>query len=72
MCAVLDTSLVASPDIMSSAQPHAYQTLTTLFDLIGAFQDVTPPEADDVVVATVTNLLQAGHIRFVRQLPENN
>jgi hypothetical protein len=38
---------------------------TTLYELIEALQTIMPPEADDVVVATVVRLLRSGQITFV-------
>lgn len=72
MPAVLDTPYVASPEVSLAVRRASSQTLTTLFDLIGSFQDAVPAEEDALIVATVTDLLQAGRIRLLPQLMGNN
>jgi hypothetical protein len=40
---------------------------TTLYDLIEAMQDKTGPDADDLIVASVTGLFRTGRLAFLRR-----
>ena len=72
MSTVLDAPCIATPEVSVAAQPRSSQTVTTLFDLLSSFQEAVPAEDDALIVATVADLLQAGHIRFLPQLTANN
>ena len=71
MSAVLDAPCIAAPEVSLAARRGSHQTLTILFDLIASFQAAVPAEDDALIVATVADLLQAGHIRFLPQLTGN-
>jgi hypothetical protein len=71
MSAVLDAPCIAAPKVSVAARHDSSQTVTTLFDLLASFQEAIPAQDDALIVATVADLLQAGHIRFLPQLPGN-
>jgi hypothetical protein len=51
-----------TPSLRTSI-PH----ITSLYEVIGALQDHTGPDNDDLVVATVMSLLQSGQLTLSHQ-----
>ena len=65
----MPTMTVPSEDKTSALEVLAQTAtppLTTLYDLVAAVQDIVGAEDDDLVVATVASLLQAGHVTWRR------
>ena len=59
---------IASVETEMSSQPPV---ITTLYDLIAAFQDEVEPWEEDVVTAAVVDLCNRGRLRFL-DLPKNS
>ncbi len=46
--------------------------VTTLYDLVAAVEDTVTDDEEAWVVPIVVHLLRAGHVRFLRPLPDHD
>ena len=68
MHTVVDSSVMSDMQTNADLESGLPATvITSLYDLMAAMQATTPPEEDNLVVATVMHLLRCGRLTFVRR-----